>query len=732
MAVKQYLFRLYHKPITEEFRNWSDVLQEDIQLTLNQFEIAYTDYPCSLPETTVDLSHQASMLAYCDALLTIQDEVWMIVVWQLSDEHGADHTTPVIVLHPYLHPNLAPYRVDGSDTTQYFPSFDYAGEFDPGPDGTGQGTGMGYPSYYLYDLSYGPNNNWQFPDPWTVAVIARDVERGRYQQQMFKRAIGVEDKFFSKERNYVLNMDGSLAKTRFPLWSAAMESLPNGHSGYSVNRDGKLIGQPKALTRRVLNGVSNLAQQRRMFIRRDWAVSAVAREWYITQKKFMAWFWFNDQWGYQTPEFGGNYHLPDGRDLTLTTTVVPFDYLQRNLAWLIDFLNLVNVAQGDTGLTLALPGLTAAELENEYTAILNKLRGPDGVVSRYSLATLTPHVETFRHAVDLTAHIIEQIIQFRSDLQNYSVLPPGNTTQERLEHDGIYTTILNNFALTWPSLVAEFYSVFCLLCTWHLTWNVSEKTRGSGADDVLRNKSYPYVQKWQRHYLRVQKFNIRQPPNMNYFLSTARPHFVPFRTWEVALFDTGYDYAAMELERQMFGEQQAQIAAEREQQRMQQQSDREAAAADYLARTRADRLARTLPNPDDVWDYRNNLSLEWWKQKSQEQLNLEFALRAIDVPNELFSPLGVGLGLVRNYIPAFSDQTDAAGFNARIIPAGSPISALGEPIVLVLITTVLGGVNSKTPFQIVGDVAGIAADYLGTNDETYSPRQFWPAQSWTW
>jgi hypothetical protein len=729
MAVEQYLFRLYHKPITEEFRDWSDVLEFNIQLTLNQFEIAYTDYPCSLPETTVDLSHQASMLAYCDALLTIQDEVWMIVVWQLSDEHGADHTTPVIVLHPYLDPNLAPQRVDGGDITQYFPSFDYEGQFNPDPDGTGQGTGSGYPSYSLYDPTHTPNNNLQFPDPWTVATIARDVERGRYQQQMFKRAIAVEDKFLSTDRNYVLNMRGSLAKTRFPLWSAAMESLPNGHSGYSVNRDGKLVGQAQALTRRVLNGVSNLAQQRRMFIRREWAVSTVAREWHITQKKFLAWFWFNDQWGYQMPELSRNFTLPDGTTVAITSTVVPIYYLQQNLAWLIDFLNLVNVAQGDTGLALALPGLTGAELQDEYSAILAKLRGPDGVVSRYSLAAITAHVGTFRHAVDLTTHIMQRIVQFRSDLQNYEASPSGGTEQEQFERANIYATILNDLALDWPGLVAEFYSIFCLLCTWQLTWNASEKTRGSGADDVLRNKSYPYVEKHLRRFLSTGRRDIEQPPDMNYFLSTERPHFVPFRTWDMFLYTTGYDAGSLDFVLQGILERAQQQRDQAEMLRQQREQARAAAAADYLARTRADRLARTLPNPDDVWDYRNYTSLNWWKEKGQEPLNLEFTLRSLDVPNELFSALGIGLGFVRNYIPAFSDQTDAAGFNESIIPAGSPVSALALPGALILIRTVIGGVSSNTPYQLIGDGAGLAADYLGTNDETYSPRQFWPAGS---
>jgi hypothetical protein len=672
------------------------------------------------------------MLAYCDALLTIQSHIWMVVVWQLSDEHGADHTTPVIVLHPYLNPNLAPTRLDQGDVTQYLPSFDFPGEALEENGNLSQRTGTGYDSYFLYDPSHGPNNNYQYPDPWTVAVIARSVVRGRYQQQMFKRAIAVEDFFLSTERTYVLNMDGSLAKTRFPLWSAAIESLPNGHSGYSVNQDGRLIGQSQALTQRTLNGVSNLAQQRRMFIRRDWGVSAVAREWHITQKKFLAWFWFNDQWGYQTPEVFGNFRHPDGTSSTITATVVPVDFMQDNLVWLIDFLNLVNVAQGDQGLIIAPPGLTAAELENEYSAILNKLRAPDGLVSRYALREITNHLAVFRHAVDLTNSIIAAIVNYRTALANYAALPPGTTTEEQIENANIYATIKNDFALIWPGLVADFYSVFCLLCSWQLTWNVSEKTRGSGADDVLRNKSYPYIQKHLRRFAIVQKINIRQAPNMAYFLSTERPHFVPFRTWGVTLYDSGYTTALADEQDQERQQAAAAWFAEQEQLRQQREAARNAATTDYLNQTRADRQARNLPNPDDVWDYRNYTSLEWWKQKSQEPLNLEFALRAIDVPNELLSRTSLQLGLVRNYVSEFSSQSDSEGFNERIIPAGAPLSVLGLPIVQILINDTWRGINSVTPYKIVGDVAGLVADYAGTNDETYAPREFWPPIGFQW
>jgi hypothetical protein len=704
-------------------RDWSGVLDGDIQLDFNQAEFLYTDYPCSLPETTVDLSQQASMLAYADAIITVNSYVWMIVVWELSDEHGADHTTPVIVLHPYLDYLLAPVAGQKNEWNQYLPTFNFPGESEQVDTEFEQRTGYGFQSYLLYDTSQGSDTERITPDPWLVANIARDVVSGRYQLQFFKRGLAYEDWFFSSSYNYVLHDKGSLSKTRFPLWREAILSLQNGHSGYSIDAQGKLRGQPQALSRRILNGVTNMAQQRRMFIRRDWGIGAVVREWHITAKKFLAWMWFNDQYGFQRPSFVLGWNDPGVESHWLTATEVPWEYLKDNLQWVIDWLNLVNVAQGDNGLVMTLPGTTTAEAEQQYISVLDKLRDPDGVVSRYAVRSLGPNQAIFRHMVDLTAGIIEKIMQYRADVAAWQASPPGDTTEAQIERANVYVTIANDFALAWPGLVADVYSVFCLHCTWHLTLNLAEPTRGVGAGDVLRSKKHPYVQKWlqPRFHDTKQEFHL-QVSNASDF-AIRRPHFVPYRGWDIQLYDSGFDQALADeqaQERQTASDawlqQQAQLKSQREQARAVQRADERSGA----------------PNPDDPWDFRNYLSLAWWKQKSQEPLNLEFTLRALDAPNELLTWSSAQLGLARNLLPAASDYSDANGWNEHHIPAGTPISAIGLPIIKVLAWDVVSGINGALPYAIVGDVAAVIADYAGTNDETYSPRQFWPPLSFTW
>ncbi len=726
MPVKQYLFRLYHDPISEQNRNWDDVLEDSIVLNLNQRELYYSDFICSLNEETAELSQQASMLVYAQSILTIKANTWCVAVFELNDAAGVTHQTPVIVLHPYLDRSLEPYLIDLTDGENPLPTLPLDGISEVSEGIEYQIVGGSFRSYRLYDPSRTPATNTPFPDPWMVANIARDVTSGRYQLQYVKKAIAGEDYFYSVEDTLVLNMDGSLALTRFPLWQAAVESLPQGHSGYSMDVRGKLKAQPHALTRRVLNGVTNMAQQRRMFIRRDWAINVVAKQWHETALKFLAWMWYNDKSGFPHPDFGQVYYPSEGPYVALTATGVPWDFMSRNLPWLVRFLNLVNVAQGDTGLIAALPGQTESELQTEYELLLDRLRDDSGVVRRYAVKEIGDHHTIFQHMVDLTNSIVDALVAYRIALHELDSSPEGVTTEQQITRANAYVTLKNQFALAWPGLVADFYSVFCLLMSWQLTWNVAERSRGEDATDVLRNKKLPYYPKWTLPNKPIFKRDIAAPIDMAGDFGTRRPHFVPFRTWDVSLYASGFTEALAETraqERQEAADQwlqaQAQAQAQREQAAL-------AARQQYITDTRAEWQRRNLPKPDDVWDYRNYTSLAWWKQKAQEPMNVEFALRAVNVPGELLSFTSLGIALARNYIPAFKKSSDASGWNESVVPAGAPVSALGIPICKILVSDTILGLSGVTPYNLGSDAAGLLADYLGTDDETYSPRQFWP------
>jgi hypothetical protein len=732
MAVKQYLFRIHMQPITSDTVWFNSVLQDPIELTLNQIELDTVDFVCSLPENTVDLAQQATMLAYAQAVITILSNVWMVTVFELSDDTGADAATPVIVLHPFLSPNLRPVEGDEEYAIRIvkreWESEQQAVEARPGI----LSPGYGFSSYVLHGAGQGSFGSGIMPDPFTVANIARAVEKGRYQLQLIKKAIAWEDYFIDHTGAYFLNLKGSLSRTRFPLWKATIESLPYGHSGYRVDKEGRLIKQSTALTKRALNGVTNMAQQRRQFIRRDFAINAVLREWTWLCQQFLAWFWRNDQDGVSTPLTWQVYNYPDEPIPNLVSTEVPWQTLSDALPWLIYWLNLVNVAQGDTGLIISLPGATPAQLEAQYQFILDRLRDPDGVMSRYQLRAITAHIEIFRHMVDLTRSIITDLLEFREQDRVFNTTNWQTTGMTFLQFRKAHIDLHNAFALKWPSLVADFYSVFCLACTWQLTFDPWERTRGEDATDVLRSRERPYVPLWKRRTTPISKPALTVALNYGGRFGREYPIFAPFRTWDAQLFDTNYEAAALA----DLMQQRADAAYAFSQEIALKEAQRQAAALAawdaYKAAKQAEWNRLNLPNPDDPWDYRNFTSYEWWRKNAQEPLNLQFALRALDVPDELYSWASIALGAAREYIPAFNRDKYPARWTEKNSPAPDKRYPADWTDVFIMIASGRAGVNAYTIFLIVGNAAGEAADQISTDDETYAPRQFWPPINFTW
>ncbi len=727
MATTQYLFRLHHDPIIPTTAAWTAMLEAVPALTNKQTELHHSDFVVSLPETSTDLIQQADMFAYAQAIITTFTSIWAIAVFQLSDETDADNTTPVIVLHPYRDANLAPEDISHNPDERYFPTFNYFDLEWPEETFSAGRVGDGFESYLLHAGQWHNGVEFLYVDAWMVAVIARSVERGRHQLQFVKRAIDWTDFFFAVDGSLVLHDQGTLSRTRFPLWKTAIESLPHGHAGYTVDSAGRLKQQPRALRNRVLNGVSNMAQQRRMFVRRNYAISVVMRSWYATCKKLMAWHWWNDRHGWATAMYFPWGTGQSGEYGQLAATDVPWEYLKNNLQFVVDFLNLVNVAQGDLGLIISLPGKAPEALEQEYQNILSRLRGADGLVHRFVVRNVATHHEILRHMVDVLAHIIGEIMDYRAAFQAWVESSLANTSSEDLQRAHAGVQIVNEFAVKWPVLLNEFYSLMCLMFTWQLTWDVSEPSRGAATDEPIRNKVFEYVPQWQRgFYIPAKDFPSKNLDLFNDF-GSRRPSFAPYRTWDIQLFDTGFDQQASELQAQ----QRAQAAQDFFNMLAAQKAAREnaarAARQQYLENWEAERQARDDPNPDDVWDYRNFRSLDWWKQKAQEPLNVEFALRAVDIPNELLSPYALGVGLARNHIPMFSRYSDANGWNETNQPGGAPLERIPYSQLVVLTKRLVGGVPTTVAVQIVGDVAGALADHLGENDERYSPRQFWPS-----
>jgi hypothetical protein len=113
-------------------------------------------------------------------------------------------------------------------------------------------------------------------------------------------------------------------------------------------------------------------------------------------------------------------------------------------------------------------------------------------------------------------------------------------------------------------------------------------------------------------------------------------------------------------------------------------------------------------------------------------MNVEFALRSLDVPNELFTYSGIALEAARQYIPYFNQDKPPDTWNEKNEPAATKRYVVDWPAIILRVRNLTPGELPYAVFEIVGDEAGRVADALGTNDETYRPRQFWPPITFNW
>ncbi len=223
MATKQFLFRLHHTPIEKEV-NWEPPVyytgSQTVQIKRAQCKLHYTDFLTSFPETTEDLSNQVNALVQAISCLQLKSVTVCVVVWELSDDRDADQFTPVVIFHPYHSHNCAPIIVDQNGDYEATHEYGVASFNPPNSnydlsDSWFALYGSGYKSY---DLCQNNNPGVQF-DPYLACTEARDTATGRYKLAMHKRCVAPEDWYISYKRTLVLSTQGSLFRTRFPLYA---------------------------------------------------------------------------------------------------------------------------------------------------------------------------------------------------------------------------------------------------------------------------------------------------------------------------------------------------------------------------------------------------------------------------------------------------------------------------------------------------------------------------------
>jgi hypothetical protein len=721
----QFLFRVYHNLIREYEPG---PLGHYIDNTGNEhyrpLEISYTDHLFSMPADTETLVRMASQLAYADACLLVKQAVNFVVVWLVEAGKPVDSSTPVTVFHPFLNARCGYYY-----NVQYSAHVGAAAP-DPLdqqlPNGGRWADNYGPTGFLTYNLT-NPNTYAAAirfrRDAFSAVNIARGCETGRAKLQFIKGPICWDDFYIRRNGNWVLNVFGTLYKTRFPFWAEVIEGLPYTHSGWSLKVDGSIHRGRIALTDRVCNGVSRMAQQWRMFKRRKPALNSTIYFWQLTAEQVMRQFRLNEL---LADPVQASVEAPIGSGVYISHTVINTSHIVNAMRLLVDFLNLQAIASGSETLILEWPFTSDAAQEGHYNQAKNKLLKPGTAFEPWMSKGATEQAAIVMSMVDLLGGVMDNLTQFSLNVMaaQTAIYPTGPLGQ--VMRQAAISNTYNAFALVWPTLQGDVLAVFGLLMSWQLTWDVYEKTRGKDAADVLREPG-PQPDRWKDIFEEtIDRSAHIDAPHLDGRFSWDLPEFAPFRIWDVDVQPSNINTAQLAaLKQQSLAALQANLLSIRQaeaQRKAARRIQRDAEIADLKAKFTLEGTA----NPNDPWDYRNYTNSKWWTTPIKHGSELEFVARALDTPDEIEEAKSL-----------FGLHEKVDGRIKRIEPIINRVKELTIPQI-VLRDILKDHTLHHLVYDLVKDIVlEQVDDYIGGVKTTiyktvagpgtgYSPRQFWP------
>jgi hypothetical protein len=721
---KQFLFRVYHDAIGRTAEIDINNIVPNLEVPTLPVELSYSDYLCTLPETTLDLVTMATRLAYADALLMVRAYIQFVALWELEEGVPVSESTPVTVFHPFLsteptddgldfYYEISPVPGDG---TMYPVQFGGAVVSSPIP-------WQGFRCYDLVDSDPTWNEQKLNAEAFLVLDIARQSDQDRARHQHYDRVVTADDYFRSRKWNVVLNCKGTLYNTRFPLWRQVITTLPWQHSGWLLNRDGSISRSDIAQSRRVANGVSVLDVRARMFYRRKHALSYVTALWQHEVKNLMAWLRTNEVNGSPSP---AQLQATIPQQYKLTYQRVPHQHLIPAVHRVMRWVNTMGVATGNEYLIVSDPVWSASHRASEFLEIQDELRDENGNVSSYLVHGQTRQMEITEAIIDEIGAVLGVIRDYERQVANFRAMPFPSTTQAQLNHSQKLVDIHNAFALKWPKIQSDVLAVLGLLCSWQLVWDVAENSRGD-ASNVQRSGTRNLRPRSQFSKLIFGGFNTTQrAPELSGRYSTSYPVMTPFRIWDVDIPPSGISDATLENQRaQSYNELQQFLQLERtmEDSRRQQRKQKRDA---QIASIEADIHLFNTPNPNDPWDYRNFSRWKYWTTPLSNEGMAETAVRAIDVPLSInIAKKQHGYGALTKS-PAVRKVPGAKVFQELDVPQKTRQGFI-VPVVIKRLVKDL----SKTYIEYRVDeykekVYQDAVAYIFDNEGVYSDRQLWP------
>jgi hypothetical protein len=476
---------------------------------------------------------------------------------------------------------------------------------------------------------------------------------------MLARCIASEDVFFGPRENLIVNYRGTLRNTRFPLWRDFVTSMKWQHSGYQLRPDFSIERRTIALSTRYLSCITDLATQRKIYLRRRVEVKSLIREWEKAVQKLAYWAWMNqEQPRVSRAGFAWEFYNPNSTGYGGTTykgsfgyCKVPFLDVRQALEDARLFVNLAAVA-GGMNTVVSRPifepppgGYDAAYHFSYLRSLLNPSTSDFRVIA---VRGRTKNLEILRAMINLIAKVERRYSAFLRDKGKQ--LPYDNRPDLPRRRAQAQARVWNEFASCWPAIQADLLSLLGLMFSWQLTWEPVESGRAAAGTPPLKRLDGQRYTGWKAPGVPSTRPRVTSAPNLSYRYATARPQFVPFRLNDV-LNVTDYDD---EFERKR-REQEEKARREEEQRKRKEAEDaekaRRAKALEALIEKRkAEWLKADNPSPNDPTDYRNWTSADWWKSIGERDW-LEMGANVVDVLLSIEAPWEPELGVSRRSPP---------------------------------------------------------------------------------
>ncbi len=589
-TTKQFLFRLYCKSVV-----YPIPLPDVEQAPISPFEtmplgFVNIDTLVSCPPDTVDLVSQANSIAQAYSILCVNNVIYLIAVFQLSPDIPADSSTPVMVLHGFKNESQQnpPFEVAPSvpATWQNLHFMPQIAEYG---DGVHFAIG-GYPSYDLsttvpYNLTVLANKLGAYH-----LSMSRECDIGRAQKTMIASALDSSDITGFPHDTVKLRTDSALWRLRWPLFRKAMNKLPYQHSGYHLQIDGSVKIGRIAQGDFIPSGVTIMATQTKQLMRREVALSAVAHKWFSTVARLTRCFDVIEQFGYSGPR---TIDLSTQTPIVLQRTAVQSTFVRRNLTSVVEFLNLVGVAQGNNRLLLSEPDSTPETRSQMFTDIVQQLTRQDGTVTQIVSKGEAQNLDILMSIHQLTANLIRIINEFQKQVLAFWSGPIPTATGPRFEAAQNLVAIYTQLAQQWPKIQADLYRILCLLLTWNLAFDPYENGHGKqgGAQiDFVNARRYA---SWKLDALPNFTPQITSWPS----ITTGKfaehlPEFAPVRIWPVEIVESGAD---AQIAAQQAEDDAAAVIAQ-----LQAQADERAQAKQVRTQRRALEMERILADYDSA------------------------------------------------------------------------------------------------------------------------------------